>query len=145
MRGAKSCDRRGCRLSVSQFGLLAAPAWRPAASLAVIGQAMLLNASTPARNFAVMERRKLIVAERGRGRGGKSLNLTKADEKRVPRRTRSGATPTVSWRRTRARTKRRQDACACALGEAAEHIKRKERPEGAAAPKSAGRHSRTRA
>ena len=63
-------------LNVSQFGLLAAVSKMPGATLAAIGEAMLIDESTLARNFAVMERRGLIAAEGGRGRGGKHLTLT---------------------------------------------------------------------
>lgn len=71
----------GLELNVAQFGLLAAVSKMPGATLAAIGEAMLLDESTLARNFAVMERRGLIAAEGGRGRGGKALTLTKAGEK----------------------------------------------------------------
>ncbi len=64
-------------LNVAQFGLLAAVGKMPGATLAAIGEAMLLDESTLARNFAVMERRGLVSAEGGRGRGGKQLRLTK--------------------------------------------------------------------
>ena len=63
-------------LNVAQFGLLAAVGKMPGATLAAIGEAMLLDDSTLARNFAVMERRGLVSAEGGRGRGGKQLRLT---------------------------------------------------------------------
>lgn len=63
-------------LNVAQYGLLAAVAKMPGATLAAIGEAMLLDESTLARNFAVMERRGLVSAEGGRGRGGKQLRLT---------------------------------------------------------------------
>lgn len=65
-------------LNVAQFGLLAAVGKMPGATLAAIGEAMLLDESTLARNFAVMERRGLVSAEGGRGRGGKHLHLTPA-------------------------------------------------------------------
>jgi DNA-binding MarR family transcriptional regulator len=68
----------GLDLTVSQFGLLAAVASMPGATLAAIGEAMLIDESTLVRNFAVMERRGLIAAEGGRGRGGKHLTLTRA-------------------------------------------------------------------
>jgi DNA-binding MarR family transcriptional regulator len=64
-------------LNVAQFGLLAAVSKMPGATLAAIGEAMLLDESTLARNFAVMERRGLVAAEGGRGRSGKQLRLTK--------------------------------------------------------------------
>ncbi len=64
-------------LNVSQFGLLVAVAKMPGATLAAIGEAMLLDESTLARNFAVMERRGLVVSEGGRGRGGKHVELTR--------------------------------------------------------------------
>lgn len=68
-------------LTVAQFGLLTAVARMPGSTLAAIGEAMLLDESTLARNFAVMERRELISAEGGRGRGGKQVTLTRAGEK----------------------------------------------------------------
>jgi DNA-binding MarR family transcriptional regulator len=71
----------GLDLNVSQFGLLAAVAKMPGATLAGIGEAMLIDGSTLARNFAVMERRGLISVEGGRGRGGKHLTLTRAGAK----------------------------------------------------------------
>jgi DNA-binding MarR family transcriptional regulator len=63
-------------LNVAQFGLLAAVAKMPGSTLAAIGEAMLLDESTMARNLTVLERRGLIQAEGGRGRGGKQINLT---------------------------------------------------------------------
>lgn len=71
----------GLDLTVSQFGLLTAVAKMPGASLAAIGEAMLIDESTLTRNFAVMERRGMISAEGGRGRGGKHLTLTRAGTK----------------------------------------------------------------
>lgn len=68
-------------LNVAQFGLLVAVSKMPGATLARIGEAMLLEESTMARNFAVMERRGLVSAEGGRGRGGKHVQITKAGEK----------------------------------------------------------------
>jgi DNA-binding MarR family transcriptional regulator len=68
-------------LNVAQFGLLAAVGRMPGATLAAIGEAMLLDESTLARNFVVLERRGLIQAEGGRGRGGKHLGLTRAGAK----------------------------------------------------------------
>lgn len=65
-------------LNVAQFGLLAAVGRMPGATLAAIGEAMLIDESTLTRNFAVMERRGLVEAEGGRGRAGKRLQLTKA-------------------------------------------------------------------
>lgn len=64
-------------LNVAQFGLLAAVGRMPGSTLAAIGEAMLLDESTLARNFTVLERRGLIQAEGGRGRAGKQLNLTR--------------------------------------------------------------------
>ena len=63
-------------LNVAQFGLLAAVAKMPGSTLSAIGEAMLLEESTLARNFNVLERRGLIEAEGGRGRGGKQVTLT---------------------------------------------------------------------
>jgi len=68
-------------LNVAQFGLLAAVAKMPGSTLAAIGEAMLLDQSTLARNFTVLERRGLVEAEGGRGRGGKSITLTKPGAK----------------------------------------------------------------
>lgn len=68
-------------LNVSQFGLLAAVLKMPGSTLAAIGESMLLDESTLARNFAVMERRGLVNAEGGRGRAGKQLTLTPAGRK----------------------------------------------------------------
>jgi DNA-binding MarR family transcriptional regulator len=53
----------------------------PGSTLAAIGEAMLLDESTLARNFAVMERRGLVMAEGGRGRGGKQVLLTRSGKK----------------------------------------------------------------
>jgi DNA-binding MarR family transcriptional regulator len=63
-------------LNVAQFGLLAAVAKMPGSTLSAIGEAMLLEESTLARNFSVLERRGLVEAEGGRGRGGKQVTLT---------------------------------------------------------------------
>lgn len=63
-------------LNVAQFGLLAAVAKMPGSTLSAIGEAMLLDESTMARNFTVLERRGLVESEGGRGRGGKQVNLT---------------------------------------------------------------------
>ncbi len=68
-------------LKVAQFGLLAAVAKLPGSTLAAIGESMLLDESTLARNFIVLERRELVEAEGGRGRGGKRLALTRAGKK----------------------------------------------------------------
>lgn len=68
-------------LNVAQFGLLVAISKMPGSTLARIGEAMLLEESTMARNFAVMERRGLVEAEGGRGRGGKNVQVTKAGAK----------------------------------------------------------------
>lgn len=64
-------------LNVAQFGLLAAVVKMPDSTLAAIGEAMLLDDSTMARNFNVLERRGLMSAEGGRGRGGKRVSLTR--------------------------------------------------------------------
>lgn len=63
-------------LNVAQFGLLAAVARMPASTLSAIGEAMLLDQSTMARNLTVLERRGLVEAQGGRGRGGKQVSLT---------------------------------------------------------------------
>jgi DNA-binding MarR family transcriptional regulator len=68
-------------LNVAQFGLLAAVAKMPGSTLSAIAEAMLLDESTMARNFTVLERRGLVEAEGGRGRSGKQVTLTKAGEK----------------------------------------------------------------
>lgn len=140
----------GLDLNVSQFGLLAAVARRPGASLATIGEAMLLDNSTLARNFAVMERRKLIAAEGGRGRGGKSLNLTKAGDKLFTE-------ALVIWRMTNRQLAAKIGAEETAagrvflraLGAAAEQLKQTEKPqeksEAAAARVGAHRRIRSRA
>jgi DNA-binding MarR family transcriptional regulator len=64
-------------LNVAQFGLLAAVVKMPDSTLAAIGEAMLLDDSTMARNFNVLERRGLMTGEGGRGRAGKRISLTK--------------------------------------------------------------------
>jgi DNA-binding MarR family transcriptional regulator len=64
-------------LNVAQFGLLAAVSKMPGSRLAAIGEAMLLDESTLARNFVVLERRGLVEAQGGRGRGGKQITLTR--------------------------------------------------------------------
>lgn len=63
-------------LNVAQFGLLAAVARLPGRSLSAIGESMLLDESTLARNLAVLEKRGLIDSEGGRGRGGKQVGLS---------------------------------------------------------------------
>ncbi len=68
-------------LNVAQYGLLTAVAKMPGATLAAIGEAMLIDESTLARNFLVMERRGLVAAKGGRGRGGKHVRLTPAGAK----------------------------------------------------------------
>jgi DNA-binding MarR family transcriptional regulator len=68
-------------LNVAQFGLLAAVAKMPGSTLSAIGEAMLLDDSTMARNLTVLERRGLIEAEGGRGRGGKQVRLTREGER----------------------------------------------------------------
>jgi len=67
-------------LNVAQFGLLAAVAKMPGSTLSAIGEAMLLDESTMARNFTVLERRGLVESEGGRGRGGKHVSLTAEGE-----------------------------------------------------------------
>ncbi len=68
-------------LNVAQFGLMAAVGKMPGSTLKAIGDAMLIDDSTLARNFTVLERRGLIEAGGGRGRGGKHLTLTRAGQK----------------------------------------------------------------
>jgi DNA-binding MarR family transcriptional regulator len=83
-------------LNVSQFGLLAAVAKLPGRSLSAIGESMLLDESTLARNLTVLERRGLVASEGGRGRGGKQVSLT-------PEGQRLHAEAVNIWRRTNAR------------------------------------------
>jgi DNA-binding MarR family transcriptional regulator len=49
----------------------------PGSTLSAIGEVMLLDDSTMARNLTVLERRGLIESTGGRGRGGKSVSLTR--------------------------------------------------------------------
>jgi len=67
-------------LNVAQFGLLATVARLPGRSLSAIGESMLLDESTLARNLAVLEKRGLIASEGGRGRGGKQVSLSAEGE-----------------------------------------------------------------
>ncbi len=112
---------------------------------------MLLDHSTLARNFAVMERCKLIAAKGGRGRAGKSLNFTRAGETLY-------AEALGIWRTTNRQLAARigADETAAgrkflrALGAAAGHLKQTkskptEKPEVAAAPSGASRRIRKRA
>jgi DNA-binding MarR family transcriptional regulator len=69
-------------LNVSQFGLIAAVAKMPGSTLSAIGEAMLIEDSTMARNLSVLERRGLVEAQGGRGR------------RFTPARQRSGSRPT---------------------------------------------------
>ena len=132
-------------LNVSQFGLLAAVSKMPGATLAAIGEAMLIDESTLARNFAVMERRGLIAVEGGRGRGGKHLTLTPAGAKLLIEAGRIW----LSTNRELARALGAEEAAAGraflrALGAAAERLK--QQPEKlAAADKPARRRIRARA
>jgi DNA-binding MarR family transcriptional regulator len=96
-------------LNVAQFGLLAAVAKMPGATLAAIGEAMLLDESTMARNFALMERRGLVQAEGGRGRSGKQARLTRTGAKLY-------AKAAVIWRSTNQLLTARLDADAVAAG-----------------------------
>jgi len=126
-------------LNVAQFGLLAAVRKMPGATLAAIGEAMLLDESTLARNFAVMERRGLVSAEGGRGRGGKQLRLT--DEG-----VRLAKSASAVWVRTNRQLAaqfsepevRAGRAFMKALSEASQHLKIK---DDAAAQREAGRAS----
>ena len=135
----------GFELNVSQFGLLVAVSKMPGATLAAIGEAMLIDESTLARNFAVMERRGLIAAEGGRGRGGKHLTLT-SDGKQLL--VEAGGV----WRainRELARELGVEKAAAgraflMALGAVAERLKQQPRKE-AAADKPARRRIRVKA
>jgi len=98
-------------LNVAQFGLLAAVSKMPGGSLAAIGEAMLLEESTMARNFAVMEKRGLVSAEGGRGRAGKRVRLTRAGENLL-------AKAALSWREANAALTAQLDAKQAAAGRA---------------------------
>jgi len=136
----------GFDLNVSQFGLLAAVSKMPGATLAAIGEAMLIDESTLARNFAVMERRGLIAAEGGRGRGGKHLSLTPAGKQLLVEAGRIW----LATNRELARELGAEEAAAgrkflLALGAAAERLKQQPRKEVAAADKPARRQIRVKA
>lgn len=98
-------------LNVAQFGLLAAIARSPGLSLTAIGEEMLLDGSTMARNLGVLERRGLVEARGGRGRGGKQVRLTAAG------RTLYMAGGKV-WRQTNAALERAMGARRAAAGRA---------------------------
>jgi DNA-binding MarR family transcriptional regulator len=132
-------------LTVSQFGLLAAVARMPGATLAAIGEAMLIDESTLARNFGVMERRGLIAAEGGRGRGGKHLTLTREGTQLL----REAGAVWLATNRTLAAELGAEDAAAGraflrALGAAAERLKQQSDKE-MAADTSARRRIRVKA
>lgn len=63
-------------LGAAQFGLLSAIAKLPDRTLREIATVLLLDESTMTRNLHVLERRGLVLAEGGRGRGGKRVSLT---------------------------------------------------------------------
>jgi DNA-binding MarR family transcriptional regulator len=65
-------------LTTAQFGLMAALRKHPGRSLRDLSVGLLLDESTMTRNLAVLERRALVDAEGGRGRGGKRVSLTAA-------------------------------------------------------------------
>jgi DNA-binding MarR family transcriptional regulator len=96
-------------LNVAQFGLLAAVAKMPGSTLSAIGEAMLLDESTMARNLTVLERRGLVEAEGGRGRSGKQVSLTVAGEK-------LHAEAARVWKRTNQRLAAEMDANDVAAG-----------------------------
>ena len=96
-------------LNVAQFGLLAAVAKMPGSTLSAIGEAMLLDESTMARNFIVLERRGLVEAEGGRGRSGKQVSLTPAGEK-------LHAEAARIWRRTNQRLAAEMESSEVAAG-----------------------------
>lgn len=72
---------RPVELTAAQFGLLAAISKNPERTLRDISMALLLDESTMTRNLAVLERRGLVLAEGGRGRGGKRVSLTEEGRK----------------------------------------------------------------
>lgn len=117
----------GLDLNVAQFGLLAAVSKMPGATLAAIGDAMLLEESTMARNFTVMEKRGLVAAEGGRGRAGKQVRLTRSGEKLL-------AQAAIAWREANRDLIAQLDAKQLAagraflraLGEASEGLKAEE-------------------
>lgn len=111
-------------LNVAQFGLLAAVAKMPGATLAAIGEAMLLDESTLVRNFAVMARRGLVAATGGRGRSGKQVDLTPSGRALL----KEAASTWLATNRLLASRLGRAEAAAGrhflrALGEAAEQLK----------------------
>ncbi|MDP3736459.1 MAG: MarR family winged helix-turn-helix transcriptional regulator [Hyphomonadaceae bacterium] len=122
-------------LNVAQFGLLAAVAKMPGSTLSAIGEAMLLDESTMARNFTVLERRGLIEAEGGRGRGGKRVSLTREGEKLF-------AEAARVWKRTNQRLAAElgSDEAAAghaflrSLGQASERLKSKDETVGRERP-----------
>ncbi len=114
-------------LTVAQFGLLAAVAKMPGSTLAAIGEAMLLDESTLARNFTVLERRGLAAAEGGRGRGGKAVSITRTGARLHQK-------ALTIWLKTNERLASQFDAKQLAagreflraLGEASERLKEKD-------------------
>jgi DNA-binding MarR family transcriptional regulator len=79
--------------------------------LSAIGEAMLLDESTMARNLIVLERRGLVEAEGGRGRSGKQVSLTPAGEKLY-------AEAARIWKRTNQRLAAEMDSNEVATGRA---------------------------
>jgi len=128
-------------LNVAQFGLLAAVAKMPGSTLAAIAEAMLLDESTLARNFVVLERRGLVEALGGRGRGGKQITLTRAGHK-------LSAEAMAIWLDTNKRLLAELGAKEAAagrvflraLGDASEHLKARDE---AAAIRAASRSQKT--
>lgn len=118
-------------LNVAQFGLLAAVAKMPGSTLSAIGEAMLLDDTTMARNFAVLERRGLVDSEGGRGRSGKQVRLTAEGEE-------LHAEAAKVWKRTNQRLAAELDADELeagrlfldSLGKASERLRAKDEAAG---------------
>ena len=70
---------------------------------------MLLDERAMARNLGVLERRSLVASERGRGRGGKQVSLTREGKARYA----SGAR---IWRQANAALENEIDADLVAVG-----------------------------
>lgn len=67
-------------LNVAQFGLMTAIAKMPGRTLREIGEDLILDESTVTRNLTILERRRLVQSEGGRGRSGKRMSLTREGE-----------------------------------------------------------------
>lgn len=83
---------RPFELNVAQFGLIKAIQRMPGCTLREIGEDLILDESTVTRNLTVLERRKLVESEGGRGRSGKRLSITQEGEALI-------LDATVAWRR----------------------------------------------